>query len=1015
MPVPHSPAILRRVLSQAPLSVSSNHAPAGQRSLLLFIFVLSGFAGLVYQSMWAHYLGLFLGHAAYAQALVLALFMGGMAGGAALVAKAGERWRNLVLGYAIVEAIIGVFGLGFHALFTGALGLSYDWLMPALGSAWLVNGWKWLLAALLILPQTILLGMTFPLLSGGMIRRFPGADGRALGGLYFSNSIGAAAGALAATFLLLPRVGMPGAMVIAGLTNLAVAAMAWRLAVGRETPPPPPKDLPLDAHGRRLPLLVLGATALSGAASFVYEIVWVRMLSMAVGTTLHAFELMLASFIAGIAFGGLWIRRRADASDAPLRLAGWMQLFMGITALMSLLFYANAFIWVGALMDALARTDGAYALFNLGTAAIAIMIMLPSAFFAGTTLPLFTVALLRQGHGERSIGRVYAWNTLGAIVGVLAAVHLLIPLLGLKLALCFAAAVDLGIGLFLLWPRVASERAMTAFAAAGGVAIAGLGFAVVQVPWDPMQLASGVYRFGQTQLPEDDRVIFYRDGKTVSISVIESPGGLRIASNGKVDGSIVYAADTPPSVDEPTMVLLGALPLAYHPDPREVAVIGFGTGLTSHTVLADPRIARLDTIEIERAMVEGARHFGSRAERAFDDPRSHIVIDDAKSFFAGAGRRYDIIISEPSNPWISGVGALFSKEFYAFVPRHLEEDGLFVQWLQLYEIDEALVGAILNALVPAFDDFSAYLANSSDLLIVASPRGPLREPDLARLFQGALGDEMRKAAITDADTLAFRRIADARMLRALARRYPEPATSDYYPRLSLEAPRTRFRGDSADAIRRIPFLKVPLLEWLGVREPLASIGEAGDLEIHPGEVLTANALDVVAVLRGEPSNALPTAGIVAPAHRLRMLDTQCDSDWSEDRLALLADDLHAVTLNILAHLPREALVGALIEPTWLSCPPDDADFAALLVLLESMAKRDAEAIVSQGVLWLANEQRHAALKEFELLVYGVVQLAMVRLGWIEEAILLEETAGAGVPAEDDFGAARALLLAWVDE
>jgi spermidine synthase len=908
-----------------------------------------------------------------------------------------------------------VFGLGFHALFTGALDLSYDWLMPALGSAWLVNGWKWLLAALLILPQTILLGMTFPLLSGGMIRRFPGADGHALGGLYFSNSIGAAAGALAATFLLLPRVGMPGAMVIAGLTNLAVAAMAWRLAVGRETPPPPPRDLPLDDHHRRLPLLVLGATALSGAASFVYEIVWVRMLSLAVGTTLHAFELMLASFIAGIAFGGLWIRRRADASDEPLRLAGWMQLFMGITALMSLLFYANAFVWVGALMDALARSDGAYALFNLGTAAIAIMIMLPSAFFAGTTLPLFTVALLRQGHGERSIGRVYAWNTAGAILGVFAAVHLLIPLFGLKLALCAAAAVDLAIGLTLLYPRVMNERAMTAFAAAGGVAIAGLGFAVTQVPWDPMQLASGVYRFGQTRLPEDDHVIYYRDGKTVSISVIESPGGLRIASNGKVDGSIVYAPDLPPSVDEPTMVLLAALPLAYHPDPREVAVIGFGTGLTSHSVLADARVTRLDTIEIERAMVEGARHFGSRVERAFSDPRSHIVIDDAKSFFAGAGRRYDIIVSEPSNPWISGVGALFSEEFYAFVPRHLGDDGLFVQWLQLYEIDEALVGAILNALVPAFEDFSAYLSNSSDLLIVASPRGPLREPDLERLFEGALGEELRKAAITDADTLAFRRIADARMLRALARRYAEPPNSDYFPRLSLDAPRTRFRGDSADAVRRIPFLQVPLLEWLGVREPLGFIGAASDFEIHPGEVLTANAQDIVAVLRGEPSNALPTAGIVAPAHRLRILGAQCDTPWNDDRIALLAQDLLTVTLNTLAHRPAAALEGALIEPSWLPCPPEDADFTSLMALLEAMARRDAEAVVGIGVLWLANDQRSAALRAFEPLVYGVVQLAMVRMGWHEEAILLEETAGARIPARDDFGAARALLLAWLED
>jgi len=174
------------------------------------------------------------------------------------------------------------------------------------------------------------------------------------------------------------------------------------------------------------------------------------MLSMAVGSTMHAFELMLASFIAGIAFGGLWVRKRADATSDPLLLVGWMQIFMGVAALASLAVYANAFAWVGWLMQSLAKTDGGYTLFNLGTASIAIAIMLPAAFFAGTTLPLFTVTLLRAGHGERSIGRVYAWNTVGAIVGVFAAIHVLIPSLGLKLSLCIAALVDLGIGLVLL-------------------------------------------------------------------------------------------------------------------------------------------------------------------------------------------------------------------------------------------------------------------------------------------------------------------------------------------------------------------------------------------------------------------------------------------------------------------------------------------------------------------------------------------------------------------------------------
>ncbi|MDW8479042.1 MAG: fused MFS/spermidine synthase [Xanthomonadales bacterium] len=409
--------------------------------------------GLIYQSIWSHYLGLFVGHAAYAQALVLAIFMGGMALGAALVARVGEGWRNLVRGYALVEGLIGLAGLAFHAVFVFAVEGSYDAVIPALGHPALIAAWKWGLAALLILPQSILLGMTFPLMSGGIIRRWPGTDGDTLGGLYFTNSIGAAAGALISTFVLLPRIGLDGAVFTAGLLNLAVAALAWLLGSGREAPRPPAPELQRDpAGGRPLLVLVLGATALSGAASFVYEIAFVRMLSLAVGNTLHAFEIMLASFIAGIAFGGLWVRRRADRSRNPLILVGWMQVLMGLAALLSLLFYAHSFEWVGALMNALAKSDGGYTLFNFGTAALAILIMLPPAFFAGTTLPLFTVALLRAGFGEGAIGRVYAWNTLGAILGVAAAVHVLIPGLGLKLALCFAAFVDMLIGLVLAPP-----------------------------------------------------------------------------------------------------------------------------------------------------------------------------------------------------------------------------------------------------------------------------------------------------------------------------------------------------------------------------------------------------------------------------------------------------------------------------------------------------------------------------------------------------------------------------------
>lgn len=953
-----------------------------RRFWLFAIFVLSGLAGLIYQSIWSHYLGLFLGHAAYAQALVLAIFMGGMAAGAAWIAKAGQRWRNLIRGYALIEAAIGVFGLLFHWVFQGASTFSYDWLIPALGAPWAINLARWLMAAALILPQTILLGMTFPLMSGGLIRRFPGSDGHVLGGLYFSNSIGAAIGALVAVFVLLPAIGLPGAMATAGAINFLVAGLAWWLA--REPEPKPvaegaARTMP-EQHVLRSPLLrmVLFGTALSGAASFGYEIIWVRMLSMAVGNTMHAFELMLASFIAGIALGGLWIRKRADLTSDPLRLAGWMQIFMGVAALASLVVYANAFSWVGWLMHTLTKTDGGYTLFNFGTATVSIFIMLPAAFFAGTTLPLFTVALLRQGHGERSIGRVYAWNTLGAIAGVFASIHLLIPVLGLKLALCVAALVDLAVGLVLLRLRSVDKRQFVGFTLAGALTAIAL-IVAVRVPYDPYTLASGVYRYGNTQIGKGSTMLFYRDGKTASISAFQASNGIvTISTNGKPDASISMTSSTKPTSDEPTMVLAAALPLTLSESPERVAVIGFGSGLTTHTLLADQRIKSVNTIEIEQAMVDGARSFGPRVQRAYTDPRSHIIIDDAKAHFASQHQKFDIIISEPSNPWISGVGSLFSKEFYQFVPRHLNDDGLFVQWVQLYEINEQLIGSILQALTPAFSDYAAWISNRTDLIIVARPKGKLPELDFGRLANAKpLLSELQELGISRVEQLAFRRVADDRLLRAFATAFDQyPANSDYLPLLGLYAPRTRFQGQAADTLIDLPFANTRLLEALGIRKPLDPAIGFPDFSNFFGDGVAEEAR----LLADDMRSDAPTTRVRATITK-SLSTSACTFEKNDDARRLWAGQAQLLFDETVPFLPPPLLQGVWIAPSWQRCTSLEPAYAQLLALLERHARRDYHGMEQLGREWLERKQQpnaDALYKNFDQVAFTGLLQALVR-------------------------------------
>src|SRR5262245_63284810 len=291
------------------------------RAAFYVLFTASGFAGLIYESIWTHYLKLFLGHAAYAQSLVLVVFMGGMALGAGLCSRLSERLKNPLLGYAAAEAVVGVLALAFHPAFVGVTDWGYGTLLPWLGNEWLALGGKLAIACLLILPQSILLGATFPLMSAGLVRAHPASSGESVAMLYFTNSLGAAAGVLASGFWLIAWVGLPGTLRTAGVLNLLLAAPVWLLARPAQLAPLPRRE-EMDDGSR----LLLAVALLTGLASFVYEISWIRMLSLVLGSSTHAFELMLATFILGLALGGLAIRRRVDGAASPERLLGWVQL-----------------------------------------------------------------------------------------------------------------------------------------------------------------------------------------------------------------------------------------------------------------------------------------------------------------------------------------------------------------------------------------------------------------------------------------------------------------------------------------------------------------------------------------------------------------------------------------------------------------------------------------------------------------------------------------------------------------
>jgi spermidine synthase len=797
-----------------------------RRPALIALFAASGFAGLIYESIWTHYLKLFLGHAAYAQTLVLAIFMGGMAIGSWLAARRGPRVRNLLAAYALTEAAIGTLALVFHEVFVAGTSWAY-------GSSLLrFAAFKWSLASALILPQCVLLGMTFPLMTAGLLRRFPDRPGRSVALLYFTNSLGAAAGVLASGFWLVGAVGLPGTVRTAGAVNLCVAASVWALSRG-SAGSPSATAAPAPGLRGRVFWLFLGAALITGASSFVYEVAWTRMLTLVLGASTHAFELMLGAFILGLALGGLFIQRRIDRLAQPVRALARLQIAMGLFALATLLAYGHTFDAMAWLMRTLPRTDGGYALFNLGSGAMAMAIMLPATFCAGTTLPLITFVLLERGCGESSIGAVYAANTVGAIAAVFAAVHAGLPLLGLKGLLVAGAALDLLLGI-LLWPRL-----LPALASAAAVVAC-----VFFVHLDGYKMASGVYRYGKL-MDAQEQLVFHADGKTASVDVTGNPHGqLLIKTNGKTDATMTVTKENLFSRDEATMILLAALPMSLSAQARNVAVIGFGAGLTTHTLLANPALSRVDTVEIEPAMVRGARIFRPWNERAFSDPRSRIVYDDAKTFFATQPRGYDLVISEPSNPWVSGVAGLFSDEFYAVVRRHLTPGGVFAQWIQLYEIEPELVVSVLKALEKNFTDYAVYASNDTDMIVVAKNGGALPPiPDPEVLATPAMAAHLDRAGVYNLQDIEVRHAGTRACWQGLLRSFEVPMNSDYHPVLDQGAVRARFLSSSAVGLLHFARTPLPMLEMMSRTPRPGTRTSVSDTPYFTGGSRAANAME----------------------------------------------------------------------------------------------------------------------------------------------------------------------------
>ncbi|MDI1301619.1 MAG: spermidine synthase [bacterium] len=896
---------------------------------LFALFALSGFSGLIYESIWSHYLKLFLGHAAYAQTLVLALFMGGMAAGAWLAGRCMPRLRNPLMAYALVELVIGLFGLLFHRNFQVVTGFMLDTLLPGMGSVFAIELVRWSMAALLILPQTLLLGATFPLMSVGLLRAFPRLPGSSIALLYFTNSLGAVVGVLVSGFWLIGLAGLPGTIMVAALVNFLLALAVY--LVGRQlTVTTVPQTVIAGAPSALLRPLLLVALV-TGLSSFIYEIGWIRMLVLVLGASTHAFELMLSAFILGLALGGLWVRQRIDSYADPQRALGYVQLLMGFLALGTVVFYNRMFDLMQFAMSALQRNDAGYFLFNLSSHFIAVLVMLPVTFMAGMTLPLITFTLFRHGGDESAIGRVYAFNTLGAIIGVCLTVLLLMPAFGLKTTIMIGALLDLLLGAYMLArtrTNMSAQRVVLVLGTAAVITVA------AGVSFDPLRMISGVFRNGHG-VAQGTNILFHRDGRTATVDVYESRGTRIISTNGKPDAGVVMPQGMRPSPDEPTMVLLGGIALLAHPEARTAAVIGMGSGISANVLLSGPDLRSVDIVEIESAIVDGARFFGAHSARVFQDPRSHIHIDDAKSYFAAYNKRYDLIISEPSNPWVSGVSSLFTQEFYARVLPHLNNDGVLVQWFHLYETNPKIISSILTALSPQFSDYAIYAASSSDMVLIAKKSGKLPALSPAMFAVPAFRDEFRRVEWFTLQDVEAHRIGDKALLDGAFHSFDAPANSDFFPYVDQHAVAARYKGEQAGFLIDISNSPLPL-PGINFREPPHVTATAKPIGFQPREA-AITAQKVVAAFTGTsvnwqevPENIYGLVELVAGQHACG--DEKAQQVWRTRLVDLMSIILPRVNAAAATPMLDYLTANACADPGGLN--------AEWLALFRAVAQRN---------------------------------------------------------------------------
>ncbi len=789
---------------------------------VLALFFLSGALGLGYQVLWSKFVLLFVGVSSWSYAIVLAAFMAGLALGSRAFGGLADRAGSPLRLFALLELGIGAYAVAYPMLVDAAGGL---YLRLAAAPAGDVTSPRHLLlkaavAGALLVPPTFLMGGTFPALvrhaatSAGLI-------GRRASQLYAVNAAGAVIGALAMAMAVMPSLGLRGSLMALALGNLAVGLAALAMARPAGVAPPAAEPVaPAAPSWMDARLLAPVIAFVAGALAFALEIAWTRSFAVIMGSSTQSFAVILAAFIAGIAGGSAILSRHEHRVRHSIALFGGLQLAAAALVLVPLPVLPYLRWALGRAGHALPTTETGYQAWGLAKLAMSLSIMLVPCLALGVSIPLLVKAVARRVEtAGTDTGRVYAFNTAGNVAGALAAGMVALPAIGaerLIVACALALATTGAAALIFGSPRMDLRR--VAIGAAAGLALVGALAAMIP-RWDATWLSIASFRRQEASTWATARatmayrrIVYMKDDPAASVIVLAAGDAddpqLSLLVNGKPDASTAS--------DLPTQLLLGHLPVLLHGDARSVLVIGLASGITSGAILRHP-VERLHVVDIVGCMPEAAAFFEPWSGAPLADPRTRFIADDARSHLMTTRDRHDIIVSEPSNPWTAGTGSLFSTEFYREASRRLAPGGLYVQWLQAYEISDELLAAVLRSFRAAFPHVTLWETSARDTILVGSehPQAVDRDRMAAKLGRPAVAEQMAPLGFTTPGTVQFLQRFTETTVDWVASLSPLENTDDNLL-LEHEAPRDLFLLRSPAALGRLDERRAsaPGLGWV---------------------------------------------------------------------------------------------------------------------------------------------------------------------------------------------------------